>query len=60
MAKSKDDVSEALCAEVTALVDKATLDAGLGQADAAQVYRELAAECRDRAACLDEEAEAEA
>lgn len=55
----RDGLSEQICNEITSDVDRWTLDAGLSRRDAAQIYREIASECRDRANGLDEEAEAD-
>jgi hypothetical protein len=55
---TRDDLSDELCQEVVRLVETRTLDEGISLRDAAQICRELAAECRDRAAGFEEEADA--
>jgi hypothetical protein len=54
-----DELFEAVWSQLSADLDAKTLDAGLSLSEAAGFYRELAAECRDRAAGLEQEAEAD-
>lgn len=58
MTAKRESLSDRLCHETITRIDSETLEAGLSLRAAAQLYRELASECRDRAAGLDEEADA--
>lgn len=53
-----DEIVEKAWAEMLEFVDSETVRSDISLAESAQIYRELASECRDRAAGLDEEADA--
>jgi hypothetical protein len=58
MPDDTDKLSNELEERLTADVDRTTLKAGISLRDTAQIYRELASAFRDRAAGLDQEADA--
>lgn len=59
MPMTADQLSEELCSQLLSDVDRRTLDEGISRRDAARIYREIAAECRDRANGLEQEADAD-
>lgn len=53
-----DEIVEKAWSEMLSFVDGETMRSNIDLAESAQIYRELASECRDRAVGLDEEADA--
>ena len=56
---TSDQASDELCDRILALVDTFTLDNDISIRDTAQIYREIASECQDRANGLEDEADHE-
>lgn len=53
-----DEIVEKAWATMLEFVDGETVRSNIDLGESAQIYRELASECRDRAVGLDEEADA--
>ena len=54
-----DDISEKACQDIVSMIDTITLRHDISLRDTARIYREVASECRERAAGLDAEADAQ-